>query len=132
MNPARPVLRARQVIAHHDMHLGVRATSAHGEYVNGKPPRIRDRIRPIRPQPKRADKEALGRLERRNGDRDVAKAANLMRFGYRAPTPRERFANAAIVDERELRADRIVEVDDAAAVARGDAVVGYSELGETL
>ena len=74
----------------------------------------------------------VGRLQRRHADGDRSKSADLLRRRHRAFLPRIRFAVAAIVDQREALAFRVLEVERHAAVALDDVAGLYARLVEAL
>ena len=76
--------------------------------------------------------DGVGRLQVGDAQRDRAEAADLMLGRHRTLLPRMGLAGAAVVDEREALAFRILEEDRGAAVARLDAAVGDTGVGETL
>ena len=120
MHAARALLRRAQIRLHRDVQLRARAAFAHLVDVHGVLRVVGMRIGAHLAHAHQRGQHGVGRLEVRHAQRDRSEPAHLMRRRHRALLPGISFARAAVVDQAEALAFRILEIERQAAVALGD------------
>ena len=109
MHAAGAGVRRREIRPHRDVQLGRRPLLAHLIDVNGIALRLRMRIVPNRLHVHDMGEHQIGRPQLRHRHDDRSEPANLMFGRHTALFPRVRGAFAAVVDQRQTLAFRILE-----------------------
>ena len=120
MHAAGAGMRRREIGPHRDVQLGGRAALAHLIDVHAVAVRFRMRIVAHLLHVHDLREHQIGRPQLRHRHGDRPEPADLMLGRHRALVPRMRLALAAVIDQRQALAFRVLEIERRPAVALGD------------